>query len=109
MADRELSPDEMRAVELLMQLQALSPASEATAARITVRMADGTYLGDALLSEDAVNRLNDATFAMATDIPASPAQDDEDHTGGVDWLTIAQIEDIFVKAGLDGSMDGDVL
>ena len=107
MADRELSPDEMRATELLMQLQALSPASEATAVRITVRMADGTYLGDALLSEDAVNRLSDATFTMATDSAACPS-DDEDFTGGLDWLTIAAIEDIFVKAGLDGDVDGDL-
>ncbi|MFE5828985.1 hypothetical protein ACFQ8W_01730 [Streptomyces sp. NPDC056508] len=94
MSERKLTPEEMRVAELLYQLQALSPDDATTAARITVRMPDGTYMGDALLSADAVVRLNDATFTMATPWPDGHDEDD-DTIGGVDRLLVADLEDMY--------------
>ncbi|MFC7794621.1 hypothetical protein [Streptomyces cinereoruber] len=92
MSERKLTPGEMLVAELLLQLQALSPEDADTAARITIRMPDGTYMGDALLSLDAVERLNEATFAMATD--RTPGHDEEDFDG-VDPLLVADLEHMY--------------
>lgn len=62
--DRELSNDDLRAIELLHQLQALSPEDAATAVRMTLRMPNGAYVGDALLSAKAVEALTDSTISL---------------------------------------------
>lgn len=55
---------ELRILALLAELQQLSPADTETAARLTVRNADGDFLGEALLSDKAVAALADATVSM---------------------------------------------
>ncbi|MFD3337405.1 hypothetical protein ACFWV1_32960 [Streptomyces sp. NPDC058700] len=95
MSDRELTPDEMHAAALLLQLQALSPKDAATAIRISLRMPDGTYLGDALLSRNAADALTDATLALVVYRDAQP--DD-----GIDDLLIADLEEYCLGLDADG-------
>lgn len=96
MADRDLTPDEMRAVELLMQLQALSPADAATAVRMSLRMPDGSYIGDALLSTNAVAALTDATLSMVAYRDAMPPAD------VIDPLLAADFEEYCIGIDTDG-------
>ncbi|MEU9998106.1 hypothetical protein [Streptomyces sp. NPDC050848] len=96
MADRELSPDEMRAVELLMQLQALTPENAINAIRISIRMADGSYVGDALLSAKAVAALNDATLSMIA------YRDSQAPVGDIDPLLQADFEEYCIGLDVDG-------
>ncbi|WP_399559253.1 hypothetical protein OH809_44945 (plasmid) [Streptomyces sp. NBC_00873] len=55
---------ELRILALLAELQQLSPADAKTAARLTVRNADGDFIGEALLSDKAVAALTDSTVSM---------------------------------------------
>lgn len=57
-------PDELAAMELFHQLLALSPAGHETALRLTVRLGNGRYVGDALLSEKDVAALNDTLVSL---------------------------------------------
>lgn len=57
-------PDDLAALELFHQLAALSPADAETAAKITVRAANGRFVGDVLLSAKAIDALNDATTSL---------------------------------------------
>jgi hypothetical protein len=85
--DRELSNDDLRAIELLHQLQALSPEDAETAVRMTLRMPNGHLVGEALLSAKAVEALTDDTISLNAYLadqdpalcPADPLPyDDED-------------------------------
>ncbi|WP_331746840.1 hypothetical protein [Streptomyces sp. NBC_00842] len=58
---------------LLAQLQQLSPAEAKTAARLTVRNADGDFLGEALLSDKAVDALVDSTTSLNAYLENEPA------------------------------------
>lgn len=64
MEDRELSNEDLRAIELLKQLQAISSEGAQTAIRVSLRMPDGAYVGDALLSAQAVEALTDSTINL---------------------------------------------
>lgn len=96
MADRDLTPDEMRVVELLMQLQALSSETAATAVQVSLRMPDGSYIGDALLSANAVATLTDATLSMVAYRDAQPPADD------IDPLLAADFEEYCIGLDADG-------
>ncbi|MFE9812438.1 hypothetical protein [Streptomyces sp. NPDC005548] len=60
----DLSNDELRAIELIAQLAALSPEGDPTSVRITARLGDGRLIGEALLSAKAVEALTDATISL---------------------------------------------
>ncbi|MFF8610763.1 hypothetical protein ACF06X_33195 [Streptomyces sp. NPDC015346] len=98
MADRELSPDEMRAVELLMQLQALSPDTATTVLRISLRMPDGSYIGDALLSANAVAALNDATLSLVA------YREQQAPETAIDPFLLADLEEHCIGLDVDGLM-----
>ncbi|MEU9849228.1 hypothetical protein [Streptomyces sp. NPDC047985] len=55
---------ELRVLALLAQLQRISPADAKTAARLTVRNADGDFIGEALLSDKAITALTESTFSL---------------------------------------------
>ncbi|MFB7359580.1 hypothetical protein [Streptomyces gardneri] len=110
MADREMTPEEMRAVELLMQLQALSPEDAPTAVRVSLRMPDGSYVGEALLSADAVDALNDSTLAMVayrdTQAPFQSPQAEQapvqTPAAAMDAMLVADYEKYFTGLDADG-------
>lgn len=83
-------PDGLAALELFHQLAALSPADAATAAKITVRDADGRYIGDVLLSAKAVDALNDAT----TSLNAYIADGGEGLAPAPEAVTVPLMEDV---------------
>lgn len=57
-------PEDLAALELFQQLAALSPAEDATAVRLTIRLPNGRYVGDVLLSAKAEEALTDATISL---------------------------------------------
>lgn len=59
-----MTHDDMRAVELLRQLQALSPEGVEAAVRMTLRLPNGALVGEALLSADAVEALSDSVMSL---------------------------------------------
>lgn len=60
----DLSNEELRAIELIAQLSALSPEGEPTSVRLIARLSDGRLVGEALLSAKAVEALTDSTIAL---------------------------------------------
>ena len=60
----EMDSRALAAHELFQQLLALSPGGHETALRLTVRLGDGRYVGDLLLSENDVAALNDALISL---------------------------------------------
>jgi hypothetical protein len=62
--DHELSNEELRAIELVAQLAALSPEGDATSVRVTLRMGNGRLVGEALLSEKAVEALTASALSL---------------------------------------------
>ncbi|MFI2620364.1 hypothetical protein [Streptomyces sp. NPDC018584] len=62
--DNAMGPNELAAQELFQQLINLSPADDETALRITVRLGDSRYIGDALLSAKDVAAVNDALVSL---------------------------------------------
>ncbi|MGW2863314.1 hypothetical protein [Streptomyces sp. NPDC001205] len=92
---------------LLEQLQALSPKEDGTCGRLSVRNATGDFLGEALLSEKAVEALTAWTTSLNTCLKAEPpepapaAAEPEPATqggtegDGLDPLLLAALEDHF--------------
>lgn len=113
MADRDFNPDDIRLVDLLRQLQALSPEGAETAGRIILRDANGAYVGEALVDskalEAAAAALQSVNDVHASDIaeaqrealadidgaPAGPAAPTVD----LDPMLQAELEEHFI--GLD--------
>jgi len=60
----DLSNEELRAIELIAQLSALSPEGDPTSVRLTARLGDGRLVGEALLSAKAVEALTDSTISL---------------------------------------------
>lgn len=60
MADHEYTADDVRLVELLKQLQDLSPEGAETAGRITIRDSVGRLVGEALLDSQAMENATEA-------------------------------------------------
>jgi hypothetical protein len=60
----ELSNEELRAIELVAQLAALSPEGDPTSVRMTLRLGDGRLVGEALLSARAVEALTDDMVSL---------------------------------------------
>lgn len=60
----DLSNEELRAIELIAQLSALSPEGDPTSVRLTARLSDGRLIGEALLSAKAVEALTDSTISL---------------------------------------------
>jgi hypothetical protein len=113
-----MDSNDLQALELLAQLQRLTPAGDETAMRITVRNAKGEWIGDAPLSARAAAALTGATestanyrdcpdpidytlLAAAVDDSVSTAEaiawDTNLHEPGTypDPLIVAQVEDHF--------------
>ncbi|MGW1409507.1 hypothetical protein [Streptomyces sp. NPDC002403] len=63
---------ELRILALLAQLQRLSPADAKTAARLTMRNADGDFIGEALLSDKAVTALTESTLSLNLHLQSEP-------------------------------------
>lgn len=92
--DHAMSPDELAAQELFQQLLALSPGIDETALRLTIRLGDGRYVGDLLLSANDVAALNDSLISLnayradtnPTQRPAQLPIDDQDITDMVNAL-----------------------
>lgn len=85
--------NDLRAIELVRQLQALSPEDAETAVRITVRNATGRLVGEALLTEEAAAALTDAVHSMNE--YAADTEAEQPSTPDLDPLLIASIEDHF--------------
>lgn len=67
------SKQELAALELYHQLVNLSPDNGDIALRLTLRLPNGAYVGDVLLSQGDVERLADAAMAMGFLSEAEPA------------------------------------
>lgn len=74
--DRDFNPDDVRLVDLLRQIQALSPEGATTAGRITLRDAHGAYVGEALVDSKAL----DAAAAALLSVNEMAACDRAEHT-----------------------------
>ncbi|MFI6055738.1 hypothetical protein ACIBCO_37350 [Streptomyces violascens] len=75
---------------LLEQLQALSPAEAETAARLSLRSATGQFLGEALLSDKAVQALTDSTTSLNSYLASQP--DTPDDPNAIDPFLEAEFE-----------------
>ena len=101
----DLTPEQLRALELFNELAALSPASDPTAIRISLRMPDGSYVGDALLSTDAVTALTDSTRSLNAYLGThAPGDEDLDDLGlgGIDPLLYADFAEHTADLDVDG-------
>lgn len=109
--ERPHIPNPRELAELLLhQLQNLDPAG-VPALMVTLRLADGTYVGDANLSLPAEDGLVDAVISFSNYLdctgggeqPAAPLPLAEDD------LTDADVKDVFSNfASLLGSEDGEL-
>ncbi|MGW1870936.1 hypothetical protein ACWCPS_36025 [Streptomyces mauvecolor] len=75
---------------LLEQLQALSPPEAETAARLSLRSATGQFLGEALLSDKAVQALTDSTTSLNAFLASQP--DTQDDPTAIDPFLEAELE-----------------
>lgn len=103
--------NELRASALHQNLMNLSPDDGKVAARVTVRLADGRYVGDVLLSPRDLEALNIALPSLAdyardmrddTDPDLTPAATEQLHPEALDDL-----EAYFASIDL-GDTDGGV-
>lgn len=106
-----MTPQELRALALFIQLANLSPDDGDVDARITIRIGDGKFVGDVLLSSRDVTALTDAVASVnayrrdmrdETDPDLAPAAAEQLHPDALD-----ELEAHF--AGLDlGDTDGGI-
>lgn len=106
-----MTNDEMRASALYQDLKNLSPDDGQTAARVTIRLADGRYVGDILLSPRDLDALNIALPSLAdyardmrddTDPDLAPAVTEQLHPDA-----LADLEAYLAAVDL-GDTDGGV-
>ena len=95
-----MTNDEMRALELYHQLLALSPDDGETAARVTIRAADGRLVGDVLLNSRDLEAATDALVSLN-----AHAQDERDNAQRLHPDALADLEAHFASLDL-GDTDG---
>ena len=95
-----MTNDEMRALELYHQLLALSPDDGETAARVTIRAADGRLVGDVLLNSRDLEAATDALVSLN-----AYAQDERDNAQQLHPDALADLEAHFASLDL-GDQDG---
>lgn len=100
----DLTPEQLRALELLNELAGLSPASDPTAARLLILMPDGSIVGDAVLSTKAVDALTTSTRALNAyfGTRATDNEDDDLGLGGIDPLLYADFAEHTAGLDVDG-------
>ena len=105
MSEQPQNPQELAALELYHQLVNLSPDDGDIALRLTVRLPNGNYVGDVLLSMQDVERLTDAAIQIVVhqewdrqDQPAAPLDAD-------DSVTDDEVADVF--AGFEALLNGE--
>lgn len=106
-----MTNEEMRALSLFQQLVALSPDDGETDLRVTIRLADGRFIGDVKLSRRDVEA---ATDALAAVNDYARAERDEMAALGAEMLTpvpelnpvaLAQLQELDVTDL--GDVDGE--
>ncbi|MFJ1993104.1 hypothetical protein [Streptomyces asiaticus] len=104
-----MTNDELRASALYQDLKNLSPDDGKVAARATIRLADGRYVGDVLLSPRDLEALNIALPSLADYARDMEDETDPDLTpGAVEQLhpdALAEVEEMFASLDL-GDTDG---
>jgi hypothetical protein len=95
-----MTNNEMRALELYHQLLALSPDDGETAARVTIRAADGRLVGDVLLNSRDLEAATDALVSLN-----AYAQDERDNAQQLHPDALAEVEAHFASLDL-GDQDG---
>lgn len=95
-----MTPQELRALELYHQLTNLSPDNGETAARITIRAADGRLVGDVRLNGQDLDALTDAVVSLN-----AYARDERDNAQQLHPDALADLEAHFASVDL-GDTDG---
>ena len=88
-----MSPEDLHALTLLAELQRLTNPDQPTAVRITIRSAEGDYIGDVALPAPGVGHTTQAVSAVADYATRTP-QDFTPNQGaeGLDPLLVADFE-----------------
>lgn len=87
-----MSPEDLHALTLLAELQRLADPDQPTAVRITIRSAEGDYIGDVALPAPGAGHATQAVSAVADYADRVPA----DFTPAtLDPLLVADIDDHF--------------
>lgn len=89
-----MTPNDQNALRLLAELQRLADPTQPTAVRVTIRSAEGDYIGDAVLPNPAAGRAVQAVSAMADYATRRPA-DFSPIPNILDPHLVADIEDHF--------------
>lgn len=103
-----LTPEEMRVIELLRQLQEISPEGAPTAARLTLRLGNGQLVGEALLSDKAVDAATAAVISVIAyaqqESDAPTVTPDEPPLNGIDPLLAADFAEYTIGLDVDHLM-----
>ncbi|WP_331728811.1 hypothetical protein OG693_39470 (plasmid) [Streptomyces sp. NBC_01259] len=89
-----MNPNDQAALRLLAELQRLADPTQPAAVRVTIRSAEGDYIGDAVLPTPAAGHAVQAVSAMADYATRRPA-DFTPVPDTLDPLLVAAIEDHF--------------
>ncbi|MFJ2279251.1 hypothetical protein ACIOEZ_34445 [Streptomyces sp. NPDC087866] len=97
-----MSPDDLHAIQFLAELQRLADPNQPAGLRITVRNADGDYIGDAVLPTPGAQH---ATQAVSAAADFHDRNRDLFNTGttidGLDPRALADLEDHFAEVDPD--------